>query len=177
MAEFLSVHVDIEEVERMLRAGDRIYQSASAAALNKAARWVRTRLVRQVSKEARIAPQRLVRRRVKIRRATRKRLEATIGALVRPIPAIQLSRVRQTASGVSASRGWSWRSAFIQRTKFGNTMVLRRRGRSRYPLDGIKVPVQGVIEEALPRWADAAVERISAELAREIAWRMDRATR
>lgn len=101
-------------------------QAAEVRALNKTMRWVRTRAVRTVSKEMKVAAK-LVRQRIADFKATRQRRVGKVWVGLRPIAAQRLGKVRQNRRGVRAGRH-SFKGAFAVDTGRGNLAVFQRTG-------------------------------------------------
>ena len=150
----LSVKGDVKDVMRSLRRIDRrIVPKITARALNKAGETVRQETAKQVGKDLRIAPKRMKRRfdrngkpkgdRIRLFKANRTRLAADLTVYLRPIPVIQLARVKQTKKGVRAEGGRFYRGAFIQTIGGGSKQVMRRvrPDVARYPVTVLKVPI------------------------------------
>jgi hypothetical protein len=121
---------------------------ANAAALNGIGRRSRTRIVSGVAKETRI-PQKEIRRKTYLARATAKNQQAKLTGYARPVAAASLLSKGQRANkigtgtnrrGVSA-RGYSWPGAFLQRGNNDNVHVFRRSGKDRYPIEVIKIDI------------------------------------
>jgi len=150
---------------------------ALAQAVNRVARRVITRCTREVAKETRV-PQKLVRQRVRLRPATPGHADPTARLVVNrgDLPAIslgtarlQLSR-RKTVAGRHGSvlkiGRFTFRNAFIQQLANGRWHVLQRTGRSRYPVQVVKIPLSGPLTESYQKQSQQLLETdMQAELA------------
>lgn len=172
---WVSVRFDFGEVERMIRAGDRVYTRAAASVINKAMAKIRTRATRGIAERAHVAPQKLIRSRMRLYKAKPYNLRATLGFLIRKIPAIRLAGVKQTGVGVLARGGHSWPHAFIHPGSGGHRMVFQRKGRERMPIDAVKLEISGQAEDVLQEEIEGAAENVREDLERELAWRLQNA--
>ena len=94
----------------------------------------------------------LVRQRSRLKRAKPERLVAAIRINRGNLPAIKLGAARVQLSrrkGEKRGRGsvlrigpYIFRNAFIQQLANGRWQVMRRLGKSRYPIDVVKVPLE-----------------------------------
>lgn len=119
--------IDPEQYGAVLRAFKTLpgeIDKAEIRALNKTARWVKTQVVRETSQAAKIAGK-IVRDRIRILRASKRRAFAKVWYGLNPIPARLLGNVRQTKSGVRAGRH-SFPGAFVTGFKSGRTGVYQR---------------------------------------------------
>ena len=131
---------------------------ANASALNKVSRTARARSVRGVSAETRV-PQKLLRKRIFLNKATAKKQSAQIKNFVKPVSASGLLTKNQidkklgtgtNRRGVTA-KGYKWQGAFIQRGKNENIHVFRRKGKKRLPIEVIKVPINASAQRVVPK--------------------------
>lgn len=138
---------------------------ANASALNKVAKTIRARSVKGLNKETRI-PQKLLRKRVFLGKATAKKQTAEIKNYVKPVPASALLTKNQIATklgtgtnrrGVKA-KGYEWRGAFIQPGKNENIQVFKRRSNKRLPVEAIKVPIDSQAQIIVPKVARRAMK-------------------
>lgn len=150
---------------------------ALAQAVNRVARRVITHSTRQVAQETGV-PRKLVRQRVRLRLATPGHADPTARLLVNRgnLPAIslgiarmQLSR-RKTASSRHGSvlkvGRFTFQNAFIQQLANGRWHVLQRTGRSRYPVQVVKIPLSGPLTESYQKQSRQLMETdMQAELA------------
>ena len=137
---------------------------AQASALNKGAQRVRTQSVRQASKALSIQ-QKLIRPRVKIRRANANKQQATIWAgMSKGVPLIKL-RAKEVGGGVAAGP-YVVPDGFIATVKsqpkqpdpdrsqpsaalIGKTHVFKRVGRKRYPIEAKSVNLRPALDPAV----------------------------
>ncbi|VUD48442.1 hypothetical protein TDB9533_01234 [Thalassocella blandensis] len=130
---------------------------ATASALNKTARSVIPKVVRYVSQETKV-PQKFIRKKTFVSRATSRKQRAKIYGYAQAIPVVSLLKTKQLLKG--ARRGTNKRGvrvagrqydgAFINvLRKSGRFQVLKRLGKGRYPLEVIKIPIEKEYERAL----------------------------
>ena len=151
---------------------------AQAAALNKSAAKVSTGTVRATASKLSIK-QKLIRQRVRINRASSKKLEAGIKVNTRGIPMIKLN-AREVPGGVQAG-AYLQPDAFIATatsapkgsTKgrknpasqlIGKTQVFKRKGKGRYPLRAVTVEIAKVVKENTIKTASSAMRHDIARL-------------
>ncbi len=141
---------------------------ASAQAVNRVAGRAVSRSVRVVAKDTRV-PQKLVRQRARIRKATSRKPRALIRVNRGNLPAIKLgvasvklSRRKRDKYGVRsvlAVGRFRFPGAFIQQLKNGRWHILRRTTKSRYPIEVVSIPLAVPLTDAfrqeLPRIVDS----------------------
>lgn len=121
---------------------------ASAQAVNRVAGRAISRSSSSVSKETKV-PRKLVMQRAKLKKATMNRPVATLKINRGNLPAIKLGaaqmrisrrkgNVRGQGSVLKIGR-FTFRDAFIQQLANGRWHVLQRSGKSRYPIDVVKI--------------------------------------
>ena len=172
MARDFEMRLDTSEFDRMVRESPRLAEIASSRALNRGIKKSRTSAIRRAAKDVGI-PQKAIRKRAFLRKATRRRLNALLTIIAKPINPAVLRSTRQTGKpgrpphgrkggGVKASKGRFWKSAFIPtRGEVGShlvalgairptkNVVLRRTTKKRYPLEVIKIPIRDEVERAV----------------------------
>lgn len=130
---------------------------ANASALNKVGGLSKTRIVRGVSKQAKV-PQKEVRKRTYLSRANAKRQRAFLKVYARPVTAAKLLTKGQIAKklgtgtnkqGVTA-KGHVWLGGFIQKGPKGNVHVFQRKGSSRLPLERSEVAIDRAAKRITP---------------------------
>jgi hypothetical protein len=141
---------------------------ASAQAVNRVAGRAINRSVRVVAKDTRV-PQKLVRQRARIRKATSRKPRALIRVNRGNLPAIKLgvasvklSRRKRDKYGVRsvlAVGRFRFPGAFIQQLKNGRWHILRRTTKSRYPIEVVSIPLAVPLTDAfrqeLPKVVDS----------------------
>lgn len=141
---------------------------ASAQAVNRVAGRAVSRSVRVVAKDARV-PQKLVRQRARIRKATSRKPRALIRVNRGNLPAIKLGvasarlsrrkRDKYGANSVLAVGRFRFPGAFIQQLKNGRWHILRRTTKSRYPIEVVSIPLAVPLTDAfrqeLPKVVDS----------------------
>lgn len=148
---------------------------ATAKALNRIASRTVSKGSRKVAKEIQVddrgkrgLPVRLVRQRTRVRKARHGRLSASIKINRGNLPAIKLgaasvrlSRRKGTHHGqgsVLKIGPYTFRNAFIQQLANGRWQVMRRVGKSRYPIDVVKVPLVAPLTEAFTSLSKSLIE-------------------
>ncbi|MBU1701447.1 MAG: hypothetical protein KJ831_15010 [Candidatus Eisenbacteria bacterium] len=170
------------EAMRLIAAGEKVYEMAAVSSLNKATRWARTRVIREIAILAKVSPQLLVSKRFKVWRARRGMLFTTMGCFTRPISARKLKGARQTKTGVSAYQH-SWPHAFIRRPLrqgfrgVAPEKVFRRFTKKNYKIQYMSIKIQPVAEKLILKWADRASERVMITFPHELEWRLNNAAR
>lgn len=141
---------------------------ASAQAVNRVAGRAVGRSVRVVAKDTRV-PQKLVRQRARIRKATSRKPRALIRVNRGNLPAIKLGvasarlsrrkRDKYGANSVLAVGRFRFPGAFIQQLKNGRWHILRRTTKSRYPIEVVSIPLAVPLTDAfrqeLPKVVDS----------------------
>ncbi|MBR1734620.1 MAG: phage tail protein [Alphaproteobacteria bacterium] len=121
---------------------------ASIFALNRVAEWLKGRVSQEVSKEKRIKLK-LIRDRISIMRANKKKTEAALNCNFRGILVKDLASVRQTATGVTAG-GASYPHAFIATLKPGGKPgVYRRTSKKRFPVRSVRIEIYDEAEKII----------------------------
>jgi len=120
----LDISLDIKRVKKKLRrVRDKAIDRAAVQALNKTIRSVQVIAVTEVSKETSLKPKRKVRQRMKIHRATRSTMTATLDATVgNPVNLIEFVAPSRRKVGAYRNR--------TKTGKFRHKGVRARRGRS-----------------------------------------------
>lgn len=164
-----SITFDDRELRSIVEAGPRIFEIAASRSLNRGIRKARTMALRGAAKELRI-PQKAIRERTFLRKATRRKLRSEIVVYSRPINPAKFSQTRQTKTGVSTVGGRSWPGAFLPgansavRKRFATlgavgaarSVVFERRGRRRLPLDTHKIAIVEEVRAAVRRETSSA---------------------
>lgn len=106
---------------------------AAYRALNKTARWLRTKTIRSVSQQTGLQ-QKLIRERLQMLKASRKQLKAHLISNDAYIPAHKLGKLRQTATGARAGK-FSYEGAFVATMpSTGHESVFKRKRKNRLPI-------------------------------------------
>lgn len=174
--ELVSVYADWTDVADELGATSREFRLASARVINEMLRKARAQTTRELADRLKVQPSRLIRRRLRIDRATSKRPSGTIRILTNPISVIRLRGVRQVrrkGGGVTVPGHASYLGAFITRKRGTVTdQVFRRRGDDRYPIDVIKVEMAREAELVMTRIVDDLEQDSVARLRKELVYRL-----
>ena len=178
----VSLELNVREWEAMLRAGQNGYRKAAARSINKALAKRRTLAVRKVAAEAKIQPQKLVRRRVKLKGAKQSRLVARLGFVYRPIRVSSLRGARDTGSGgwstrkgkgVRAYGGRHYPNAWLATGIGGYLVAIERKGKERYKTRGLKVEIQQFVRPAVKEAVNEAAKLVAKELPKQLMAIMD----
>ena len=119
----------------MLRqnAAEKHTEIAAFRALNKTARWLRTKTIRSVSQQTGLQ-QKLIRERLHMLKASRKQLKAHLVSKDSYIPAHKLGRLKQTATGARAGK-FHYEGAFVaEMPSTGHMSVFKRKRKDRLPI-------------------------------------------
>jgi hypothetical protein len=193
--------IDLRALGAELEATLREVNVGAAASINKALMKARTQATREIATEAKVSPQRLVRKRMRIDKASSKRFAGSLRVLTRGVRLDQMSGVvdtgadrktgrrkfsdekvgirglrRQIGSGVKGA-GHSFPHAFIAEGMGGYRLVFQRKGKKRTPLEVIRIDLHEIAKEVINRLAPTAAEWAKTLLESEIRWRVARRTR
>lgn len=169
-----SVKGDLDQIRRHLSDMQRrVVPSVAASSLTGAARA--TRKAARADWKAQLGlPPGETGKRIRVSRASLRRLSARIIVNIRAVPVIRL-RASQGKSGTKAG-GKSYAHAWIGRRKdgHGGDQVFVRRGESRTPIDVVKIPIVGTGTRAVESrvkssgalWKKLFLERLNAALNR-----------
>ena len=143
---------------------DKVTPVATAQAINRIAVRAISRSVKQVSQETKVQ-QKIIRNRVRLKRASSKHSTPKARLIVNRgnLPAIVLGTARMQLSrnkgmerrhnSVLKVGKFTFRGAFIQQLNNGKWHVMQRVGRSRYPIDVVKIPLTKPLTEAFEEHA------------------------
>ena len=162
----------------MIAMGKKEYVAAAASALNKAAAKARTKATRHLAATYNIKPQRLVRRRMKLWRANKRKLIAKLHMLTTGMPLILLAGVDdRTASkgGVGTAHG-PYDQGWIMPSKLGRRrkQIFIRKTSSRLPIESqwVKMDLEQC-QSVIGMYVRAESVGVMPELARQVAMRMN----
>ena len=143
----------------------KVLPRSAASALNKTASLSRTRIIRGVSKQLSIQ-QKIIRKRIYVRRATPRRQVASVAAYVRGLSAIRL-KPRDTGrggwsmrkgKGVKARGGHHFPNAFIAKGRNAQNHVFertgkvsKRDGKNYHHVDVVRIAIDKTLEDVAPR--------------------------
>jgi hypothetical protein len=157
----LSVDAQIEKISAHIMALPSQLNRAAILALNRTAEWLKSQTAKNVSKEKRIKLK-LIRDRIKIARADKKNLQALLNCRFGGILARDLGAMKQTPVGVSVA-GQVFPGAFIATLTKGNKPgMYRRKGKERFPVRSVRVPIDEaikILEELLEGGAGAVFQK------------------
>lgn len=167
----VSVRADVRRVGRDLdRVQRRIVPQVAAQALNRAAAAVRTATVREVS-GAKSVRQKLVRGRVRVRKASKMKLTAWINVRPGPMPVVLTGNARQTRSGAKVGRRLIAGGFVAQGRR--RVAVFKRDGAARLPISEQMIEMQpeiGAFTERNVRTVGR--DRFRREFSRTLAYRL-----
>jgi len=179
--ELIGTYCDWTDVVAEMGATKREAQLAIARVINEILRSSRAKTVTELSARLKVRPSRLIRRRLRLDRATSQRPIGAIRILTNPISVIRLQGVRQDkrkGGGVVVPGHGSYRGAFIATPKKTSTaQVFRRLTSKRTPLECVKVEMEREAELVLYRIVDDAEQASVERLRRELAWRISQRDR
>ena len=127
---------------------------ATARALNKTARWLRTQVARETAKSLKL-PVNKAKQGLMVLRANKQHLQAGIGLTKTAgvIKATQLGAARPTRQGVRTGQRF-WSHAFTATMPSGHRGVFKRRGQARLPIQEMQLVVTGRMAKAMQMLAD-----------------------
>ncbi len=161
------VKQDQDLISRQLALTQHSIQKAEARAVNKTARWLRTQVLRQVSRAVRI-PQKALKSRFLIpKKANRTETRATFWAGMYGIDPLWLGAGRRTKTGYRVGRR-QFVGGFRATMRSGHTGVFRREGRERLPIIQEYITINTETEEAVRRLIPRAEHELIKKLKQEI---------
>ena len=128
---------DLDKVQRQ------VVPLATAAALNKVVNKARTQVVKKVSAAKQIRPQRLIKERTYIKKATARKQTAILNTLTAGV-LVEKMNWRATKAGVKAGQ-----HAFphgFKATIAGNQRPMQRKGSQRLPIQKINIPIAADVD-------------------------------
>jgi hypothetical protein len=149
----LDIQVDASQLGHLaidLQATGPQFDRALRSTIGKMVKWVKTRSLRVMAKEANV-PQKILRRRIRVAKAktTAAGTEMAIWYGQNPVGLIYL-KPKKTSTGITAT-GRKVNGAFIATMKSGHTEVFKRRGKARLPIDEQSTSVKEHMDEVLNR--------------------------
>ena len=174
---------DDRKAVRAVTEYQKVYRVSVVRAVLRSLQWARTRVIREIAQSCGIDPQKLVRRRVRISVTNGTVVRGTISIHVNAISAIKIrgvmdtgvqSGMNRTGSGVrihGRSMGRFYRDAFIAPGLGGHWQVFRRKGRTRLPIEAIKIPIREQARVAVTKWINESLPIAGQEITRQLALR------
>ncbi len=139
----------LNEWSESLTPTEKQLKLAATRALNKTARWARTRVASETAKalSIKVGP---VREGIVMARARQSNPQSVVGLSKNSgvIKAKQLGSVSQNASGVRAGRR-QFDRAFLATMPNGHKGVFRRRGKARLPIQEVQIVITGKMQEIM----------------------------
>lgn len=137
----ISVKSDMKEILRDVQQHPKLIRQAAISAMNRAASRASTEVRREIAKEFKV-PARAAKRRIKVLKAGRGRLDASVSVGVKPFWPPNLGALKQTKSGVSVGRhrfpgAWVLAPGHVGKKsgkRYPHGLVVSRLGAERYPL-------------------------------------------
>lgn len=151
----VTVFPDIDHTVQAIEATPTQLQRAAVRALNKTARWLRSRIIKETAEQLDIK-QSLIRKSLVLVRARRGSVQAKVGQRKRSgaLNAIYLGQARQQASGVRVARR-QFDKAFIATMPTGLTGIFRRKpNASRLPIMPVQIVITGKMAEVMEKLAE-----------------------
>jgi len=156
MRDSLQIQVDgnIDHIAKSIGATEAEIVLATRRSLNKTAAWVRTRLLREASSKTGLK-QKLIRQRLRMYKATKDRLSASVwlGSSAIVVKAGALGRARQTKTGATV-KGNVFDGAFAATMPSGHRGIYERLGRKRLPIEELEVSFQNEYANIINRSID-----------------------
>ncbi len=148
----------LNEWQQSLVATESQLQLAAVRALNKTARWMRTKIASQTAQNLNVKVG-AVRSGLVLVRAKKSRPESIV-ALSRAAGVIKASawRVSQNTRGVRAGKR-QFDHAFLATMPNGHQGVFRRRGKNRLPIQEVQIVVTGKMREVMEDLSDGPAMR------------------
>lgn len=141
-----SIKSDVRDYVRHLKHSPKVMKKAQTMALNKTMAKVKTGTIRDTAKAVGIK-QKFVRQRVYFKgrlRARTKSLEAVLLVKHPGIPITEIGnvvstlRTRRSAGGLKVGKH-RFPNAFVQQVASGKWLAFQRKGRSRYPIEELRI--------------------------------------
>ena len=129
----IKVTENIEKIIQSVDAKKEKVELATMRALNKTALWVRSQAIKQVSKEKQV-PRKLIKTRVGVYKASRKRLRSVVAVDTFVVKAGKLGTMKQTKIGAKAGKHM-FKGAFIATMKGGHKGIFTRIGKKSLPIE------------------------------------------
>lgn len=174
----------IKSLEKKLNEYSKVHvRRAAASALNKIVPKARTGVIKTVTKDVKV-PAKFLRKQIFAGRAKSNSLTAYVKSYLRPISAARLLTPARLAK--SRGRGTNRRGVRVAGQQFdgafvnvgrsnGRWYVMRRQGKSRYPVEVINIPIDGSINSNQLPIADRIVRADFARLyAHELQFRLSK---
>lgn len=151
----MTLEKDIEHLAKKLYfLADKEIPAAHASAINKVTAKAKTRIVKGVAKSNNL-PQKEVRKKVFISRASAKKIKSSITHYRNNISLMSL-KAKQTKKGVRASGKRNIAGAFIAVGKGGKQHVFKRSTSARLPISRLSVTIKKSVDKIVP----LVVERV-----------------
>jgi len=155
--------VDVESVIQMLNDCHPVATGAAASALNKAAAKARTLATRDIAAEYGVTPQRIIRRRMRLWKASRKSLAVRLRFMLRGIPTVLLKRKPPADSWKMKSKKGTQREH-----------IFRRESAKRLPIHAQYVhPLKSFCQYRMWWHLTQQAPTVAAEIERQILHRMN----
>ncbi|WP_386696691.1 phage tail protein [Lonepinella sp. MS14436] len=147
----MSLNEDVMRINARLRnLGNNTMPKATAKAINKVASKISSTAMKAVAKDVGV-PLKTIKGRLKKINATAKKPKASLKILRSQMPAIRL--LEKKSNRIWVGRGgivigkYAIQRGFKQRLKNGRIHILQRKGRARYPIDVVKIPIGNQITQ------------------------------
>lgn len=160
----------------MFEVTEQAFNLGAARVLNRGLMKARTLATRAISNDLKIKPQRLIRVRMRIDRASSRHLAGRLRMLDNPMSMsrLALQQVKSKGGGVTVAGQGMQIGAFIAAKRGTLTQqVFRRESRNRYPLKALKVTISLVARGHLRSAVETAMIDVPSDLEREMAFRVN----
>lgn len=137
---------------------------ASLRALNKTALWLRTQSVKQISSNRKL-PQKLIRDRLRVLKASRNDLKALVIANVSGIKTTKVGVPKQTARGAKV-RNYEFPGAFVATMPGGSTGIFKRKGKTRLPIRELYISLEPESSKIIESFLDNRIRQRFEEIFR-----------
>lgn len=152
------------DVDQVVGGASKKLDLAAARALRRTAQWLRTHSTREISQELRITQSPIRHRYNVFSRSTANEVKLWVG--LQPISVHYLGTPKQTTDGVAVGHR-RYDGAFISPMKSSHSLVFRRKGRERLPIEMVREDWQGPAMDVLERWEKRAHNYFVDEFERE----------
>jgi hypothetical protein len=167
----LDVKADIRAIQRDLKAIAPLVQKSTVRALSRTVQHVQSQSVKNIANAVSV-PQKVIRQRSKISKASPWQLSATLSMNLFPIPIIKL-KPKQTKRGVTVARH-AYPSAFIAPMPSGHMGVFQRLGKKRLPIQEIKLTINPPADHLISQQLNQSSRYFKKTLEVDLKWRFRR---
>ncbi len=179
----LKHHWDDRKVVRAVTEYQKVYHVSVVRAVRRSLMWARTRVVRELTSSIGLNKQATIRRRIRVTVKNGTVVRGVLSIQVNSLSAIKLKGVFDTGVQTGMVRtghgvripgktvGRFYRDAFIAPGLGGHWQVFRRKGKSRLPIEAIKIPIHDAARASIMKWVNESVGIAQTEIVRQLALR------